>query len=205
MYPLEKLADQLQKSETLRLNYEGGAKSQATLNVNMQWVYSKSKFYTNIINMLDKDINSDRTTLNNAQESIRYLYELFPSTANALPRQIKFSSMDRFREFSPVVSANEPTLGKAGRDSDSYTTFIMYFCIFLLIVSLFISFLKGQFLDVVLTLTVDQHSFPLHHVDSQRCPQNDTQNGHDLLRLACTLTDPRLRLVVVLLHCRHLV
>ena len=147
-YPLDKLADQLQKSETLRLNYEGGVKSEATINVNLQWVYSKSKFYTNIISMLDKDINREHETQQNAQDSLRSLYELFPSTANALPRQVKFSSLDRFREFSPVVSANEPTLGKAGKDADSYTTFIMYFCILLLLVGLFISYLKAQFLDV---------------------------------------------------------
>lgn len=114
----------------------------------MQWLYSRAKFYSNIIDMLDRELKTSGDSKKDSEENLRALYALFPSTANLLPRQVNFASLDRFNDFSPVVSQTEPTLGKTSKGMSPWLTPLMYLCFFYLLASLATSFYKSQFLDV---------------------------------------------------------
>jgi hypothetical protein len=148
-YPIDRLSDQVVKSEVLRFHYaESGSPSDAILNCNMQWLYSRVKFYTNIIDMLDRELKTNNDGKKDAEENLRALYGLFPSTTQILPRQVNFASIDRFNDFSPTVSKTEPTLGKTSRGMSPWLKPLLYICFAFLVVALATSFYKSQFLDV---------------------------------------------------------
>lgn len=147
-YPLDRLADQLAHPEAIRLNYTDGTTSNAVVNCNLQWVYSKTKFYTNIIDLIDKDIKRDNQVKADSEENLRALYGLFPSTSLLLPRPVNFASVARFKDLSPITVSNEPTLGRATKGTSKYSKALMYAFFALFILALVGCIIKAQFLDV---------------------------------------------------------
>ena len=148
-YSLDRIANQVVRSETLKfLHTDGGSSSQAILNCSLQWLYSRAKFYTNIIDMLDRELKTNKDEKTDLDENKRALYGLFPSTSAMLPRQVNFASIDRFNDFTPIVSRTEPTIGKSTKGMSPWTKPLMYVCYLYLIVALMCCLLKPQFLDV---------------------------------------------------------
>jgi hypothetical protein len=163
-YPIERLADQLVKNEPLRFHFtDGSATSEAVINCSMQWLYSRAKFYTNIIDMLDRELKTNNEAKKDSEENLRALYGLFPSTTSMLPRQVNFASLDRFNDFSPVVSQTEPTLGKTSKGMSPWLSPLMYLCFLYLILSLMTSLYKTQFLDVI---SIDKICLALMYITS---------------------------------------
>ena len=148
-YPLAKLADQVVHNEILRLNFMDGLPSNAVVNCTLQWLYSRAKFYTNIIDLLDRDIQNDNTKKLESEENLRALYGLFPSTSGMLVKPVNFASVARFTELSPVTAMTEPTLGRATKGTSKYSRPLMYGFFGLFILALACSLIKAQFLDVV--------------------------------------------------------
>ena len=125
-----------------------GIPSNAFVNCNLQWVYSKSKFYTNIIDLIDKDIKRDNQVKADSEENLRALYGLFPSTSLLLPRPVNFASVARFKDLSPMMVSNEPTLGRATKGTSKYSKLLMYAFYGLFLLALVGCIIKAQFLDV---------------------------------------------------------
>jgi hypothetical protein len=197
-YPLERLSDQIAHSETLTLQFMDGTASNATVNCNMQWLYSRSKFYTNIIDLLDKEIQRDTQDKKAAEEGLRGLYMLFPTFNAVLPRNVNYATMGRFNDLQPKVASNEPTLGRAAKGTSTYARPIMYLSFAIFILAMLCCFIKAQFLDVVDCLTSALHCPDMDYLYNHWCTQNDLQTRPRLHRNDSCQPDPRLRLVLVL-------
>jgi hypothetical protein len=180
--PLEKFAEQIVKNETVKLYYSTGGMNTASpgsLNCSFHWLYSRSKFYTNIIDLLDKELKKDTEAKKDSEENLRALYSLFPATSQYMPKQVNFASVARFNDFSPMVSKTEPTLGQATKGTSQWAKSIMYLCYFLMIIAILACFMKAQFLDV---LSYDSGLFGLsiHHGHTEQRASNDLQDGYHL-------------------------
>lgn len=198
--PLEKFADQIVKNETLRLQYAMGGSgnvSPGTLNCSLHWLYSRGKFYTNIIDMLDRELKRDTEAKKDSEENLRALYSLFPATNEHMPKQINFASVARFNDFSPMVSKTEPTLGQATKGNSPWARPIMYLCYFLILAAILACFLKPQFLDVALFYSV-MPGLHLHYICTQQCAKDDLQDGDNLHCNSCAQHRSRHHLVGVL-------
>lgn len=149
--PLEKFSEQIVKNETVKLYYTtGGANtaSPGSLNCSFHWLYSRGKFYTNIIDLLDRELKKDTEAKKDSEENLRALYSLFPATTQYMPKQVNFASVARFNDFSPMVSKTEPTLGQATKGTSQWSKPIMYLCYLLMMVAFLACYMKVQFLDV---------------------------------------------------------
>jgi hypothetical protein len=176
-YPIDRLSDQVVRSENLQFQFtDGGGPSSAIINCSMQWLYSRAKFYTNIIDMLDRELKTSNESKKDAEDNLRALYSLFPSTANVLPRQVNFASVDRFNDFSPIVSRTEPTLGKTTKGMSPWVKPLMYLCYIFLVLAIATCLYKNQFLDVVM-VDSDKSSSYVHNLGSQQCAQDEQNHG----------------------------
>lgn len=132
--------------------------------------------------MLDRELKTNNDGKKDAEENLRALYGLFPSTTQILPRQVNFASIDRFNDFSPTVSKTEPTLGKTSRGMSPWLKPLLYICFAFLVVALATSFYKSQFLDVGVN-DPGLSSSHVHHLCSDQRTCNDQTYGLHLHRL----------------------
>lgn len=154
-YPLEKLSDQIAHNETITFNFiDKGTPSSAELQVVLQWVHSKSLFYTDIIDMTDKELKKNRQLRQSDEDKLKDLYGVTPSTARIMPVKVNFASVTRFEEIQPKLSGNEATLGGAIKGNSASGKASMTISMILVVVSLLTSLIKPQFIDVIDCLTI---------------------------------------------------
>ena len=148
-YNMDRLSDQVAHSETLKPIYkETKGPSDASINVNMQWVYSRSKFYTDIIDLTDKELKTHTQNKTSAEDNLRLLYLMTPSTAKIAPAKVNFASVARFNEMAPKVTSSEPTLGAAAKGNSQAGKASMSMCMLIVVLAIISSLIKAQFLDV---------------------------------------------------------
>lgn len=148
-FSMERLADQVVHAETLNPIYkETRGPSGAEIKVNMQWLYSRSKFYTDIIDLTDKELKTHSLSKADAEENLRLLYLMTPSTAKIAPVKVNFASVARFNEMTPKVTSSEPTLGASAKGSTQAGKASMSMCMLIVVLAIFSSLIKAQFLDV---------------------------------------------------------
>jgi hypothetical protein len=147
--PLERLVDQTTHREPLKfVHVDGSTQSTCQLNCELQWIHSRNRFLTEIIDKWDKRIIEQNVEKKDYEAAIQALYAPFPGIKGYQNNNLNLASTAKFIEASPNVAVSEPALAKFNRGESNFGKIILYLMIALVLLALCTSFVKDRSFEV---------------------------------------------------------
>lgn len=147
---LDKLREQSKVSERIQLRNADGSLSQTTLNLNLQWIYSKVSYLTSVIKKWDHHILQEQRSWQSEIYDLNILYAPFMGLKK---QEIVVQGQKTPYNPDPILVNDERGFKKVDTGNVSCIMVTLYwFVVVWWVLSMMNCYYKACFLDVMLSL-----------------------------------------------------